>query len=373
MIHNFLDTVIQTAHPNTQKIFDKIFSGTRISFDDCVLLYKFASLSSLGVAAEIMRTKKNDSRVFFNKNIHIEPTNICIHNCSFCSYSRKKNQAGSWELSIDEMVHDTKNRVNDSITEFHIVGGVHPDRSLSFYVDLLRRLKREFPTIHIKAFTAVEIDFMAKSSQLSFEQTLSELKSVGLDSMPGGGAEIFDESVRHSMCPSKTSSENWLAIHHTAHDLGIPTTATMLYGHVETYEQRVDHMMRVRDLQDKTNGFQAFIPLKYKKENNDLSVLQEGSWIEDLRNYAISRIFLDNFSHIKAYWPMIGKDLSQISLAFGVDDFDGTINDSTKIYSMAGAEDKNPSMSQDDMVELIKQVQKTPVERDSLYNIIHTF
>jgi aminodeoxyfutalosine synthase len=365
--------VFAYLNENCKQIFTKIFSGKRISAEECLILYNEASLSALGVAANYIREQKNNSVVYFNKNIHIEPTNICIHNCVFCSYARKKNEKGSWELSIDEIVNSISSNCTDSVTEFHIVGGVHPERKLDFYVELLTALKSAYPEVHIKAFTAVEIEFMAIASRCSFKETLSTLKNAGLDSMPGGGAEIFDKDLRKKICPSKTNTENWLKIHETAHNLDIPTTATMLYGHIESYEHRVSHLLRLRNLQDKTGGFQAFIPLKYKKENNPLGLSTEVSWVEVLRNFAVSRIFLDNFNHIKAYWPMIGKDLAQISLDFGVDDFDGTINDSTKIYSMAGAEDTNPSMTQEQMTALIKEARKVPVERDSVYNTISIF
>nr|HPH17040.1 CofH family radical SAM protein [Bacteroidales bacterium] len=260
----------------------------------------------------------------------------------------------------------------NSITEVHIVGGVHPDRGINFYCDLLKAIKQIRPSIQIKAFTAVEIDFMAKKSGFFISEILQKLQEAGLQTMPGGGAEIFDETLRAKICPSKTSSERWLKIHETAHKIGIPTNATMLYGHIEQFEHRVDHLTRLRDLQDKTNGFQAFIPLKYKKENNYLGIEHELPWSEDLRNFAISRVYLDNFKNIKAYWPMLGKELSQMTLEFGVNDFDGTINDSTKIYSMAGADEANPNLTEEQMITLISKVGRTATERDSLYNIITT-
>ena len=254
----------------------------------------------------------------------------------------------------------------------HIVGGVHPNRDISFYTDLLKAIKKEAPQLQIKAFTAVEIDQMCQMGNVSIRDGLEQLKNAGLISLPGGGAEIFDEKTRAEICPDKTSSEDWLKIHETAHQLGIPTNATMLYGLLETYEHRVDHLNRLRTLQDKTNGFNAFIPLKFKRENNAYSKIKETTLVEDLKNFAISRIFLDNIPHLKAYWPMIGKQAAQLSLGFGVDDLDGTIDDSTKIYSMAGGE-VNPSASRTELIHLIKEFNLVPAERDTLYNILETF
>ncbi|HON51899.1 MAG TPA: aminofutalosine synthase MqnE [Bacteroidales bacterium] len=355
-----------------QTIAHKVLQNQRITTQDCLLLYEQGELAFVGALADFVRFQKNENIVFFNKNIHIEPTNICIHNCTFCSYSKKKGDPLCWEMSIDEMLAIITKIPEHAITEVHIVGGVHPDRGIDFYCDLLTAIKNIRPSIQIKAFTAVEIDFMAKKSGFFVSEILQKLKDAGLQTMPGGGAEIFDESLRKIICPTKTSSERWLKIHETAHKTGIPTNATMLYGHIEKFEHRVDHLNRLRNLQDKTNGFQAFIPLKYKKENNYLGIEHEVPWSEDLRNFAISRIFLDNFKNIKAYWPMLGKELSQMTLEFGVNDFDGTINDSTKIYSMAGAEDTHPTLTEEQMVALIHAVGRKAIERDSVYNIIQT-
>ena len=256
------------------------------------------------------------------------------------------------------------------MTEIHIVGGVHPSHDLHYYGRLIQKIKLHRPSLHIKAFSAIELDYMIKLSDMTLEDGLYQLKNYGLDSIPGGGAEIFDEKLREKICNEKTSSELWLRIHETAHWLGIPSNATMLYGHTETYAHRIDHMNRLRLLQEKTGGFNAFIPLKYKKANNSLGYLSEVSLAEDLRNYAVSRIFLDNIPHIKAYWPMTGKTAAQLSLSFGTDDLDGTIDDTTKIYSMAGSEEKNPSMTVDEICKLILEAGFQPVERDSLYNRI---
>ncbi len=351
----------------------KVLNEERITTDECLTLYKDAELPFLGMLANFIRFKKNGDYVYFNKNIHIEPTNVCIHNCTFCSYARKKGEEGEWIYSIEDMVQQVVNQPKDGITEVHIVGGVHPDRGLEFYEELLVEIKKVAPELHIKAFTAIEIEYMAVKSKLSFEETLTRLQKAGLGSMPGGGAEIFDEEIRAKVCSSKTLSKDWIALHSIAHSIGMPTNATILYGHIETYEHRIDHMNRLREAQDKDGKFQAFIPLKYKKANNPLGLKKEVSWNEDLRNFAVARIFLDNFQHIKSYWPMLGKELSQISLEYGVNDFDGTINDSTKIYSMAGAEDQSPSMTTEQMVKMIKQAKRIPTERNSTYKKLATY
>jgi aminodeoxyfutalosine synthase len=259
------------------------------------------------------------------------------------------------------------------ITEVHIVGGVHPKMDLYFFGELLQKIKNHRPDLHIKAFTAVELYYMFKKAKMSVHEGLSYLKEKGLDSLPGGGAEIFDEKTRIEIAGDKCSSDEWLFIHQTAHQLGIPSNCTMLYGHIETYEHRIDHMRRLRNLQDQTKGFNTFIPLKFRNKENQMALVQEVSSIEDLKNYAVSRIYLDNFRHVKAYWPMIGRDLATLSLSFGVDDIDGTIDDSTKIYSMAGAEEQNPALTTEQLVSLIKSAKRIPIERDTLYNIVKDY
>ncbi|MEK6616977.1 MAG: CofH family radical SAM protein, partial [Bacteroidota bacterium] len=326
----------------------------------------------LGMLANHIREKKNGNYTYFNRNLHIEPTNLCVFDCKFCSYSRllkQKSDAGAWEFTDEQMLNIVKNH-DQNITEVHIVGGVHPKMDLYYFANLIRQIKSLRPDLHIKAFTAVEVEYMFRKAKVDYEEGFKILKEHGLDSIPGGGAEIFDEQVREKICADKCTSEQWLKIHETAHQLNIHSNATMLYGHIETFEHRIDHLERLRKLQDKTKGFNCFIPLKFRNANNQMSHINEVSVIEDLRNYAVARIYMDNFPHIKAYWPMIGKNTAQLSLQFGVDDLDGTINDSTKIYSMAGAEDQNPSMSTEQIVDLIKQVGRTPAERDTLYNII---
>jgi len=357
-----------------RKIVSNIISKKRISENEAILLLEEAPLSLLGTLANSIREEKNKNYTYFNKNIHIEPTNICVFDCKFCSYSRllKKRKEG-WEYSIDQMLEKIKNYDEDSITEVHIVGGVHPKMGLNYFVDLIKKIKLIRPKLHIKAFTAVELDYMCKKAKVSYKKGLKMLKDAGQNSLPGGGAEIFAEDIRNKICKDKCTGQQWLEIHETAHEIGMPSNATMLYGHIESSKDIIDHMNRLRQLQDKTGGFNAFIPLKFRNKNNQMSEINEVNLIHDIKIYSISRIFLDNFKHIKAYWPMIGKKASQTLLSFGVDDIDGTIDDTTKIYSMAGSEEKNPIMTTEEITKLISQAGKTPVERDSIYNVIKTF
>jgi aminodeoxyfutalosine synthase len=348
-------------------VADKIANNIRITPDEGLLLYEKAELSLLGLLAGMVRRKHNGSMAYFNLNFHIEPTNKCIYNCRFCSYHKTDGDPESWEYSQKEIMEIVKRFDNKNVTEVHIVGGVHPSYDLHYWGKLLKKIKAHRPLLHIKAFSAIELDYMIKKAVCTTEEGLILLKEYGLDSIPGGGAEIFDEKLRKKICAEKPSSDQWLTIHEIAHKLGISSNATMLYGHIETYEHRIDHLNRLRTLQDKTGGFNAFIPLKFKKLNNSMSNLGEVSIIEDLRNYAVSRIYLDNFKHIKAYWPMTGKEIAQLSLSFGTDDMDGTINDTTRIYSMAGSKEENPAMTTEEICKLIREAGYTPVERDSLY------
>ena len=352
-------------------ISDKITDNIRITPEEGLFLYKNADLPLLGLLAGIVRRRHNGNLAYFNRNFHIEPTNKCIYNCRFCSYHRPDGDPESWEYSHEEMLAIVKRFDGKDVTEVHIVGGVHPSYDLHYWGSLLKKIKDYRPALHIKAFSAFELDHMISLAGCSVEEGLLLLKGYGLDSIPGGGAEIFDEELRKKICDEKSSSELWLRIHETAHRIGIPSNATMLYGHIETYSHRINHMERLRILQDETHGFNAFIPLKYRQSNNSMSYLGEVSTIEDLRNYAVSRIYLDNFPHIKAYWPMTGKECAQISLSFGTDDMDGTIDDTTRIYSMAGSEEGNPAMSSDEISTLIRQAGFIPVERDSLYKPIY--
>lgn len=354
-----------------QNIAEKVYQGKRISPEEGLLLYQEGEIGFLGMLANFVREKKHGDLTFFNRNFHIEPTNICVYDCKFCSYSRLlKQKEGSWEMNEKEMLDIVRKYQDQPVTEVHIVGGVHPKMGLQFFADLLQNIKKLRPALHIKAFTPVELHYMFKKAKVSVREGLELLKSHGLDSMPGGGAEIFDETVRKAICEDKCTSEEWLEIHEIAHGLGIPSNATMLYGHVEKFSHRIDHMERLRQLQDKTQGFNTFIPLKFRNKDNQMSDVAESSVVEDLRNYAVSRIYLDNFAHIKAYWPMIGRTTTQLALNFGVDDVDGTIDDSTKIYTMAGSEEQNPALTTEQLVSLIKQAGRHPIERDTVYNTV---
>ncbi len=361
--------------PDLKIIADKIYNGTRLSFEDGTLLYKKASLGFVGALANYVREKKNGKFVYFNHNFHVEPTNVCVYSCSFCSYSRLiKQREQGWELSVDQIIDIIKKYDdNPNITEVHITGGVVPKQDLAFYTELFKRIKQHRPGLHIKALTPVEFHYIFKKAKVSYQEGLKIFQEAGLNSLPGGGAEIFDKDIRDQIAGGKCSAEEWLELHEIWHKMGNHSNATMLYGHIETFEHRIDHMNRLRELQDKTNGFNAFIPLKFRNKENQMAHVPEVSVIEDLRNYAISRLFLDNFPHIKAYWAMIGRKTAQLALNFGADDLDGTIDDTTKIYSMAGAEEQNPKLTTAQLVDLIKGVGKIPVERDTLYNIVKTY
>lgn len=357
-----------------QGIAQKIEAGERITVQEGILLFEKGELGFLGMLANKVRERKNGNHTYFNRNFHIEPTNVCVFACKFCSYSRLyKNREEGWELSIEQMLDRVKAYDGIPITEVHVVGGVHPKMDLDFFCTLLSEIKKHRPDLHIKAFTAVELDYMIRKAKLSYEEGIKKLIASGLNSIPGGGAEIFDETIRQQISADKCTAVQWLDIHETVHKLGLHSNATMLYGHIESYAHRIDHMNRLRELQDRTNGFNTFIPLKFRNKENDMSHVPESTMVEDLKNYAVSRIFMDNFPHIKAYWPMIGRNTAQVALSFGVDDVDGTIDDSTKIYTMAGAEEQSPALSTAQLVQLIKDAGRTPVERDTLYNVVKEY
>ncbi|MDF1550061.1 MAG: aminofutalosine synthase MqnE [Bacteroidales bacterium] len=370
---NISSILLENLPAELKAVSEKIINGKRISEEDGILLFEKAELGLLGSLANMVRERKHGDKTYFNRNFHIEPTNICIYNCKFCSYVRKQGDEDAWEYSLDDVLRITESYKDKQVTEVHIVGGVHPRRDLHYYGEMISKIKQVIPSIHVKAFTAIELDFMIKKAKVSIKEGLAMLKEYGLDSIPGGGAEIFDPEIRKEVCFEKSTADMWLNIHRTAHQVGIPSNATILYGHIEKYKHRIDHMKRLRDLQDETGMFNTFIPLKFRKENNKLSHIGEVTTIEDLKNYAVSRLFLDNFDHIKAYWPMIGKHTTQLSLSFGVDDVDGTIDDTTKIYSMAGVEDKSPTMSSQELADLILEVNRIPIERDTLYNIVKDY
>lgn len=360
--------------PDLRQIAEKVRSGHRITDEEGLMLFEKASLGFVGSLANGIRIKKNGDKVYFNRNFHIEPTNVCVFSCNFCAYSKLyAHREEGWELSIEQMLHMVKKYDGQPITEVHIVGGVHPKMNLQFFADLLKAIKAHRPELHIKAFTAVEYDYMFRKAKVSVEEGLKFLIAAGLDSIPGGGAEIFHPEIREKICADKVDADGWLLIHETAHKLGLHSNATMLFGHIEEYKHRIDHMRRLRELQDQTGGFNTFIPLKFRNKDNDMSHIPESSVVEDMKLYAIARIYLDNFPHLKAYWPMLGRQNAQLALSFGVDDIDGTIDDTTKIYSMAGSEEQNPSMTTEELVTLIKQAKREPVERDTLYNEIRSY
>src|SRR5215211_3618318 len=366
--------MLKNSSQQLQSIARKIYAGQRISVDEGILLFEEASLPFVGSLANYVREKLHGEKTFFNRNFHIEPTNVCVFSCNFCSYSRLyANRDQGWELSMEDMLNIVKKYDNKPETEVHIVGGVHPKMNLYFFANLLKNIKAHRPDLHIKAFTAVELDYMFRKAKVSVEEGVNILKEAGLNSIPGGGAEIFNEEIRQQICADKVDAEGWLHIHQTVHKTGLHSNATMLYGHIESYEDRIDHMDRLRKLQDETGGFNTFIPLKFRNKDNDMSHVPEVSLVEDLKMYAVARLYLDNFPHLKAYWPMLGRKNAQLSLAFGVDDIDGTIDDTTKIYSMAGSEEQTPAMSTEEIVALIKQVKRQPVERDTLYNVIQEY
>ncbi len=370
-----------------KRIENKVYSEKRLAPEDALRLFESDDIFTLGRLASYAAQKNNGNNVYFIQNRHINPTNICLNRCKFCAFSRSKGDKGAYELSINEIIRKLRDQSPSLVgrhsslatrhsslpfSEVHIVGGLHPDRPFEFYLNMLKKLKTEFPRIHIKAFTAVEIDYFSKISGLSLTDTLRELKKAGLDSLPGGGAEIFNKRVRNRICPEKIEGSKWLKIMEKAHSLGIRSNATMLYGHLETYKHRIEHMLKLRDLQDRTQGFQAFIPLAYHPVNTELGVRDSGSvigGIDDIKTIAVSRLFLDNFAHIKAYWIMLGEKIAQLALLFGADDLDGTIVEE-KITHSAGALSGN-AMTKSELIHLIKTAGKKPVERDSYYNPIN--
>ena len=372
---NSIDILIDTVADEVLKtIAQKVKNKERITDDECLTLFEKGSLAFVGALANFIRERLHGDKTYFNRNFHIEPTNVCVFSCEFCSYSRLyAHKEEGWELSIDQMLDIVKTYDGKPITEVHIVGGVHPKMNMAYFIELMQKIKAHRPALHVKAFTAVELDYMFRKAKLTVAEGMKQLHEAGLDSLPGGGAEIFAPEIRQQICEDKVDADGWLAIHETAHNLGMHSNATMLYGHIEKYEHRIDHMRRLRELQDKTGGFNTFIPLKFRNQDNAMSHVPESVTTEDMRLYAIARIYLDNFAHLKAYWPMLGRQNAQLSLSFGVNDIDGTIDDSTKIYSMAGSEEKTPAMTTEELVTLIKQANRKPVERDTLYNVVKDY
>lgn len=373
-----LDILLHSPQLNAdlKQIAQKVADNRRITEDEGILLFEKGELSYLGTLANYVREQKNGDNTYFNRNFHIEPTNLCVYDCKFCSYSRlikQRDDAQAWAYSMEDMQNIVRKYDNQPVTEVHIVGGVLPQYDLPFYQELFRWIKAHRPDLHLKALTPVEFHYIFKKAKVSYEDGMQMLKDAGLESIPGGGAEIFHPEIREQIAADKCNADQWLRLHEIWHGLGMRSNATMLYGHIEEFRHRIDHLERLRQLQDKTGGFQTFIPLKFRNQDNQMSHVAESTPVEDLRNYAISRIYLDNFDHIKAYWPMIGRQMAQMAMAFGVDDIDGTIDDTTKIYSMAGSEEQNPALTTQQLVEMIKRVGRRPIERDTLYNVVQDF
>jgi aminodeoxyfutalosine synthase len=357
-----------------QNIGNKVIHNERISFDEGVYLFEKASLPYVGALANWKRESLHGNKTYFNKNFHIEPTNVCVFSCKFCSYSKLyAHKEEGWELTIDQMMDIVKSYDGKPVTEVHIVGGVHPKLTLEFFLELMCTIKAHRPELHIKAFTPVELEYMFRKAKVTTEEGMKLAHEAGLDSLPGGGAEIFHPDIRTVICADKATADEWLHIHKTAHNLGMHSNATLLYGHIEKYEHRIDHMERLRQLQDETKGFNTFIPLKFRNKDNDMHDVPESTLANDLKMYAISRLYLDNFPHVKAYWPMLGRETAQLTLSYGVNDIDGTIDDTTKIYSMAGSEEQTPVMTTEQLVGLIKQAKRQPIERGTLYNVIQDY
>jgi len=374
--HPAVATLLQDTRldKGLKTIGEKVLSAERLTPEEGLLLFEKGELAYLGALANAVRVRMHGDKTYFNRNFHIEPTNVCVFTCKFCSYSRLyKNREEGWELSIDQMLDIVKKYDGQPVTEVHIVGGVHPKMNLDFFVELLQKIRAHRPDLHLKGFTAVELDYMFRKAKVSVEEGMRILHDAGLQSMPGGGAEIFHPDIRAQICHDKVDADGWLHIHKTAHLLGMHTNATMLYGHLEQFWHRIDHMERLRRLQDETKGFNTFIPLKFRNKDNEMAHIPETSVVEDLRLYAIARLYMDNFPHLKAYWPMLGRNTAQLTLSFGVNDLDGTIDDTTKIYSMAGSEEQTPSMNTAQLAMLIKQAGRRPVERDTVYNEIKDY
>lgn len=351
----------------------KVAGHERLDADDALFLFEYPDLIAIGELAALVNERRNGRRVFFNVNRHINHTNICVNRCKFCAFSKTADEPGAYCYDMDEIRNRAIEAAAQGATEIHIVGGLHPDLPFEFYLKMLATVREVSPALHIKAFTAVEIEYLSRLAGLSISATLQSLKAAGLGSLPGGGAEILGKTVRDQLCPEKISGEAWLAIMREVHHAGLKSNATMLYGHVETYADRVDHLRRLRELQDETGGFQVFIPLSFQKENNPLGHLKNplSSGFDDLKTLAIARLYLDNFANIKAYWVMLGEKIAQTSLCFGVNDLDGTVVEE-KIGHDAGASSPQ-TMTKEAIVTMIRQAGRTPVERDTLYNELRMY
>jgi len=356
----------QTDDDHLAPIAARVIAGGRLCAEDGMALYRSGDILAVGWLANLVRERLNGNVCYFNVNRHINPTNVCVAACRLCAFGRKKDSPGSYTMALEEAWQTAASGYSEAVTEFHIVGGLHPDLPFEYFLDLVRGLKERFPQVHLKAFTMVEIAFLAKRAKLSIRDTLLKLKAAGVDSCPGGGAEIFSDRVRHIICDHKIDGDEWLNTARIAHEIGLRSNATMLYGHVENDEDRVDHLMRLRKLQDETGGFQTFIPLAFHPDNTPLQHLPRTTGLLDIKQIAVSRLLLDNFQHIKAYWQMLTPKIAQIALRFGADDLDGTVIEE-KIYHDAGATTPQ-GMARKDLERLIREAGRVPIERDTLYH-----
>ena len=355
----------RTSDPHLETLAGSIFARRRLSFEDGVALYQSRDILAVGALANWVREQMHRDRAFFNVNRHINPTNVCVAACRLCAFGRKKGAEGAYTMQLEEAWDSAAQGYSEAVTEFHLVGGLHPDLPLEYFTDLIAGLKERFPMVHIKAFTMVEISFLARRAKLSVQETIKRLRTAGVDSMPGGGAEIFSDRVRHIICDHKIDGDDWITTARMVHQAGMRSNATMLYGHVENDEDRVDHMLRLRELQDETGGFQTFIPLAFHPDNTALDHLPRTTGLEDLRQIAVGRLMLDNFPHVKSYWQMVGAPVAQIALRFGADDVDGTVVEE-KIYHDAGATTPQ-GMRRQDLERMISDTGRCAVERDTLY------
>ena len=367
-----MDYLVQNA--GLGDILEKVQDGERISIDDGIRLFQSPNLLAVGYLANIVRERKNSNNAYFIYNQHINYSNICTNLCKFCAFGKDKDSDLAYEMTVEDVRQKVRDRLSEPITEIHMVGGIHPDLPYSYYTDLLKVIKEERPDVHIQAFTCVEIAHLAEISGLGIARVLEDLKKEGLGSIPGGGAEVFSPRIRELTCEKKLSGSGWIDVAKTAHKVGLHTNATMLYGHIESLEERLEHLDMLRKAQDETNGFLAFIPLSFHPKNTELanmSKFSRTSGVDDLKNIAVARCFLDNFPHIKAYWVMIGQKLSQIALSYGADDVDGTVKEEI-ITHMAGAETEQ-AMSREQLLRMIREAGRIPIERDTLYNVINFY
>ena len=364
MLFNFEDANLKTLE-------EKVRSEERLSFDDGVTLWNSFDLLGVGYLANIVRERMHDSDTYFIHNRHINHTNICVNSCQFCAFGVKEDNPTAYTKSLDEIFSDAEKYKSGRVSEFHIVGGLHPDLSFKYYLDMISGLKERFPDVHIQAFTAVELEYLSEIAKMSLEDTLVELRDAGLGSIPGGGAEIFAKRVRKKICSEKTNAEEWLDVHETVHSVGMKSNATMLYGHVENADERTDHLIRLRELQDKTNGFLTFIPLAFHPENTNLSFLNGTTGQLDLRALAVSRLMLDNFPHVKAFWIMITPQIAQMSLSFGTNDMDGTVVEEKIIHAAGGV--TGQIFHKNVIADMIVEAGRMPIERDTLYEQTHEY